>query len=120
VNPWTVIGWICLGAMGLVVLALLLFSWDVHVLPSLQRLVLHRRTRNTPPAPGQIWMQGRTYLTVTRIADNGRICLTTKVAPNGNGASWSDSPDDWRERVRARRLWLLSQDAKLKEHRRGV
>lgn len=110
-SPWTIIGWAIVGAVGLGAFILALFAWDTFVLPGLQRAVLHRRTRNTPPAKGQIWMQGRTYLTVTRIADNGRICLTTKIAPNGNGASWSDSPEDWRERVKARRLWLLSADA---------
>jgi hypothetical protein len=114
VSPWIIIGWCIVGIGALVAGLLGLFIWDTYVQPWLVGYAQHIRTRKVQPQPWQVWMQGKTALTITRIAENGRICLTTALVFNGrrhgNGASWSDSPEEWRERVKARRLWLLKDE----------
>jgi hypothetical protein len=63
--------------------------------------VRHLRTRNDVPAEGQRWIQGSRTVTVQKIMDDGRIVLSTGVRSTG----WSDSPAEWRRRVRDWRLW---------------
>jgi hypothetical protein len=115
VSPWTIIGWVVLGIIALGVLVLALFIWDTYAKPWLAGRVLHYKTRRIAPVVGQVWMQGSTGLTITDITSTGRICLTTQYVIHGlrmgNGASWSDSPDEWQRRVMGQRLWLLKTDA---------
>lgn len=100
------LGWVALGVAVLlslvIVAALSVRAWRWC---SLWRA--HLRTRATPPRKGQVWCQDfyQSQLTITRIVEDGanagRICMSS-----GN-ASWSDSPEEWRQRTRSRRLVLL-------------
>lgn len=100
-NPWSIIGW-GIVAGGCVISAFAIYAWTrIVALPALRKRRLHWETRNIAPAAGQTWRQGDSNLTVDRIADNGRIVIKSR------NASWSDSPDEWRNRVRNRRLWLV-------------
>lgn len=113
-NPWNIIGWaIVLLASSAVVVSIgpLVIGW-------IWRRYYHYKTRNIEPRQWQVWMQGDAPITVTRITEHGRICLSTahckngrQFGPFGSSASWSDSPEAWRERVRQRKLWLLVDDA---------
>lgn len=99
-NPWSIIGW-----------AIVLIGGAFAAFVVIQTIRLsfiawrdHRRTRNIPPEAGQVWLQGAVNgagYVVKRIAENGRIVLST------GSASWSDSPDEWRTRVREQRLRLV-------------
>jgi hypothetical protein len=111
VNPWSIIGWIVLGAMGVSVLVACWFALETMAMPWLWARWHHLRSRAVSPTAQQMWMQGKTRLTIKRVADNGRIVMTT-----GN-ASWSDSLEEWQDRVKSRRLWLL-RDAP-REERKG-
>ncbi len=100
-NPWIIIGW-CVVTFGCVLSLQLIYAWArIVALPALRHRRYHRQTRDVEPLPGQTWAQDGVRFHIKRIADNGRIVIET-----GRGASFSDSPDEWRERVRDRRLWL--------------
>jgi hypothetical protein len=102
-NPWTIIGWIVLVLLGASLSAILI---NVGLLPLARAIdlrVRHLRTRNDVPAEGQRWLQGGRMITVQKIMDDGRIVLSTGTG--GSSSGWSDSPDEWRRRVRNRRLW---------------
>ncbi len=107
-NPWTIIGWLTLGALALTVL----FWLAGVVLTWLTQHAAHVRTRDDAPRPGDVWSQGGVFigideLHIKRIADNGRIVIETEL-PGGSHASWSDSPEEWQRRVRNRKLWRVS------------
>lgn len=99
-NPWTIIGW-CL-----VILVMWITIWVTgyilarHIEPFVRTRYRHLKTRRIPPGAGQVWMQGGSPLEIKRVTEGGRV-----VMESGN-ASWSDSPEGWRERVKERRLWL--------------
>jgi len=102
-NPWTIIGWLLLGAFVLGVIgavAVFAFGWLVIVLP-------YYRDRKIAPEAGDVWMQGATRLYIKRITDAGRIVIETRSAVAR--ASWSDSPEEWEQRRRGRRLYRASQ-----------
>lgn len=63
------------------------------------------RSRNIPPAVGQLWNQEGSLLLITNIYDNGRIGMRSPPWSPTYG-SWSDSPEEWRDRVRNRGLFL--------------
>lgn len=97
-NPWTIIGWVIVGGAALVValcIGLAALTWFA-------KTRMHVRTRRDAPKLGDVWIQDGAPLTIDRIADNGRIVI--KSGP----ASWSDSPEEWRARVRNRKLWRSS------------
>lgn len=79
--------------------------------------ILHLRTRNTPPAPGQVWLQNGKRLYIDTIFDNGRIGIVT--GDRWCYSSWSDSPEEWRQRVRIRGLILLKDEKPPHWVRRG-
>lgn len=100
-NPWSIIGWVFVAGIGVSSL-FVVYAWArIVALPALRKRRLHRTTRDVAPAAGQTWRQGDRNLTIDRIADNGRIVIKSYTA------SWSDSPDEWKQRVRERRLWLV-------------
>lgn len=101
-SPWTIIGWLVVGLVALCV-AGILFGISRLAMGRLSARVRSRRMLDVAPAAGQRWAQGDSTLTITRIVDNGRICMTT------GAASWSDSPGEWRERVKDRNLYLKGQ-----------
>lgn len=99
-NLWTIVGWIVVAilAVRITILAVRLAAipWHFAVV-----LVRHLRTRGDAPAEGQRWRQGDATLRIKRVTDEGRIVMET------GSASWSDSPEQWRERVRNRLLWRV-------------
>ena len=103
-NPWTVIGWAVLSVMALVV-ATIVAKVGSMIGAAWLRLVRHLRTRNTPPAKGQVWIQGDSRLQIREIYDNGRIGI------QAGAGSWSDSPKEWRTRVKNRRVYLAEVGA---------
>jgi hypothetical protein len=108
VSPWSVVGsvlgWIALSLLVLIGLGLALTIIG-RVSLSVRRYVRYRRTRKTPPAAGQRWWQGTGTITVKYIAPNGRIVLESASGV----ASWSDSPEEWAERVKHRRAFLVQE-----------
>jgi hypothetical protein len=104
-NPWHLLwygfGWFF---VGICVLGMLGFAIGKVVAPMLAAFKTwrrYRKTRHIEPVADSIWDQGGSTLRITRIAENGRICMTTGTA------SWSDSPEEWKRRVRNRRLFLV-------------
>jgi hypothetical protein len=103
VNPWTVIGWLLLGAFALGVvgaISIFMLGWLAIVLP-------YYRDRKVMPKPGDVWMQGATRLYIKRITDTGRIVIETRSVVARSG--WSDSLEEWEQRRRGRRLYLASR-----------
>lgn len=109
VNPWTILwygfGWALVGVCALGIIGWVTVKIVAPIAEAICRWRRYRRTRNVAPVPGSVWDQGGSTLEITRIADNGRICMTT------GGASWSDSPSEWTERVRNRRVYLVRPPA---------
>ena len=101
-NPWTIIGWAVIAVVVLVALFVLLAFvvalWRGVVAPRWRSL----RTRHIPPAAGQVWRQNGGGLRIKRITDEGRVVIQS------GSASWSDSPEEWRERLRFRHVYLES------------
>lgn len=107
-DPWTILGWLCvtlvLAPCVFIMLALVVRLANIV----LERAAAYRRylrSRKIQPAAGQIWRQGNNHLTITRITDTGRICV--QISYGGTRSSWSDSPEEWANRVRNRRLTLV-------------
>lgn len=110
-DSWNLIGWLLLGSVALLVLRrslAVVWRWGVFK-------VAHLRTRNVPPAPWQEWMQrtpmGWRKIRVQRILDNGRIVLESGSARLGT--TWSDSPEEWKQRVRNRSCFLLGTASRI-------
>lgn len=97
-NPWTLIGWALVALISIPILFVALRLLGAVRL-TLTIRAKHYLTRNDPPAAGQRWTQDGTSLWIDRIAENGRIVIRS------GRSSWSDSPEEWRRRVRNRRLW---------------
>lgn len=108
-NPWSVLGWIVLTGCAIIA-AIFLIIAGLFLLGALRSFAVRRwryyMTRNTPPATGQQWDQNGKVMHI-RICDNGRIGC--KIGDNTCSISWSDSPEEWRNRVRGRKLFLISQ-----------
>lgn len=108
-NPWTIIGWGILVIVVAIELALALFVWDTRLEPAIATWAVHRRTRNIAPAPGQVWMRGDGHVTITGVIDDKLIWATNRLLPDSSGATWSETPDEWRARVKRQRMWLLTE-----------
>ncbi|RPH65023.1 MAG: hypothetical protein EHM89_00340 [Acidobacteria bacterium] len=106
-SPWAVIGYAVLAPIvGLVALLLLHLVVEPLITLAWARWY-HYRTRDLAPKVGDIWVQGKTNLIIEHNASgNGRIVV--KVHGVYSTAGWSDSPEEWRERVRRRKLWRLA------------
>lgn len=106
ISPWTVLGWMLVGVLGIIAtiiaIALICAFWSKIFMPWCRTMKLHLQTRNILPEKGQRWIQnGHHIINITHITDEGRICI------NSHNAGWSDSPEDWKKRVRSRKLYLL-------------
>ena len=99
-NPWDIIGWIVLTFIGtLTLLAVAGISINVYRevwLPYWK----HLRTRNVEPAVGQVWIQDESILRITDISDSGGIGIECGYA------SWRDTPEEFKQRIRNRKLYL--------------
>lgn len=122
-NPWTVIGWIILGVAALVVLFYLLrfllvllmifFGWWAI-------RALKKRALVTTPKEGQKWQQLSstkpgtwTPLYIGKVFEEGGVItgfvVRTSRSEFGDGASWRESPAEWRNRINTRDCHLVSE-----------
>lgn len=101
-KPWDIIGWCIIVACAGTV-AVVLLSWGIG---AAMPLVWHYRTRATPPAAGQRWVQDGSTLHIKRVTEAGVVLIETRGRMSTT--SWVDTPADWLERVRNRRLYLAS------------
>lgn len=106
-DPWpllkSIVGWVGLGLAGIIGL-LIALAVLVPIIKVLRNYYLHLRTRNTPPASGQVWAGWDVQYRITHIFENGVLSVKW-----GN-ASMGESPDKWAQRVRSRRLYLHERD----------
>jgi hypothetical protein len=109
----SVIIWGTAVLFALCALVISMFVWDTKIKPWLVVTVRHRRTRDTPPAAGQWWVQGDTVLKIDRIVPGGIVIQTVmRTSWPGRAISWIDSPDEWRSRVRVRRLYMIEESGR--------
>ena len=99
-KPWTIIGWIILSCIAVFIGFLLLALFAV-LKNWIGRRVLYYKTRNIPPAEGQRWVQDDAILEIGKTYPKGHFGIKS-----GN-ASWGELPEDWKQRVRSRKLFLL-------------
>lgn len=103
-NPWDILGWILVTLIGVSIVArLLIIGIDIYEKTHrfLRHYIRHLGSRNTPPAAGQYWYgEGFQTYEVTLVHDNG------VVGWRSDNVSAGDTPDQWKRRVRSRRLYL--------------
>ena len=93
--PWEIIGWMILGVVALVV-AVLGATFAIGFYLGLRE---RQRALNTEPAAGQNWDQDGKLLHIYDVL-GGRVYVRTA------NASWSESIEEWKGRVRNRHLTL--------------
>lgn len=106
-DPWTIIGWLVLllvGSLGLRILLVVL----IKVVEWVRIYIRSYRCRSIQPREGQIWVGSDSRFNIRHIYDDGRVCIWIRL-PGGGDASWSDSPQEWRARVKRRHLWLANR-----------
>jgi hypothetical protein len=104
-NPWEILGWFLVALVATWLLVNLIGPIIGIFWTAFHEWVLYRRTRNIPPEEGQVWAEGGKRIRIDRITENGRIVV--KIGSMGSSISWSDSPEEWRERVKNRKLHLI-------------
>lgn len=103
-SPWTILGWLILVVVT--ILFLLVGIWLLVVVWKKARIFFsYLRTRDTPLREGQRWLQGEDVLVIGKQHAEGHF--TIRSGP----VSWGETPEKWKERVRNRKLILLT-DAK--------
>ena len=76
-SPWDILGWLLvvwIGSMVLLKGAIIALDLYPRLRSLIRRYVRHLRTRNIPPATGQLWDQRGSNLHIKGVYDNGRIC----------------------------------------------
>lgn len=72
---------------------------------------LYARTRDVEPAVGQVWRtrSGSYQVEVVDVDEDGRVHMTLSPYPavSGMHITWADSPSEWRERLRLKRMHLV-------------
>ncbi len=104
-SPWEILGWMIVVVIGLllaIVLIGIVVSGGTYLKGKFTDRIHYMKTRNIAPAKGQRWKQDGSTLEIIDVYDNGRIGIRS-----GN-ASWSDDPEGWKNRVRNRKLRLIS------------
>lgn len=105
-NPIHILAWILIGGITIIALLLLLklavvtASFGSRMYEHHRR---HMRTRNMPPAVGQVWRQGHERLEITTVTDD---YVAVRIKSFGSIASWGESLDDWNKRVRENVMYL--------------
>ena len=94
-DPWKIIGWAVIAVVCFFAIALAATILAGVLIARAKRKI----ALNTPPAKGQVWKQDGRSLRITSV-DAGRVCMTS------GSASWSDSIEEWKKRVRNRNLTL--------------
>jgi len=103
-NPWNIIGWTIIGVLALYIFAII----AIVAYTKLIVYIAHARTRNTPIAVGQVWLQDGKKLYVESEHSNGVFGISTAPkCSSSTHASWGETAKDWEERVRNRKLILI-------------
>lgn len=105
-DPWAFIGWVVAGFLALVLLAIAAGA-VAGMVTGLKMRRQRLRSQNIPPRKGQRWQQDNGVLNIIGVSDDGRVHVRT----DGYScyASWVDTPEEWRERVRNRGLILIEE-----------
>jgi len=113
-SPWGIIGWLIITAFVVRFMLLPIVALVMLLVMNVIHLRLNILTQRVEVAAGQKYYQRSLTdptkwdtLYIARIHDNGVIGIQT--APPGSNtshASWGDDPEDWKQRVRNRRLIL--------------
>jgi len=109
VNPLHILAWIAIGVLALIAICVALFVAfvllrAVRLAPRFLRR--HLESRDTPPAVGQVWLQGNSRLEITRVTDD-HVCVRVRRAMSTS--SWCDTRAEWDDRV-ANRMLILEQE----------
>lgn len=96
-NPWTIIGWVFLSLLA-VLGALLVYASVWMFFLWARRYLKYLKTRNNAIAVGQVWSGPLHQYYVEQALDDGKFSLKSGTA------SWGESPDEWKKRVRKERL----------------
>lgn len=97
-NPWDIIGW---GVIALMALCVARIGYGYIKLKA-GRWLRYMRSRNTKPAKGQLWNQNGTILEIGDRYPAGHFTIKA-----GN-ATWGERDEEWENRVRNRKLFLVS------------
>jgi len=102
-NPWNIIGWTFIILVAVSIGGAI----TIMIFHRIKVEYLYHRSKNIPPASGQTWMQGCDRLLITNVYENGNI----GIASDGLIAttSWGETQEEWRERVKNRRLYLMKE-----------
>ena len=108
-TPWTIIGWIILAiaaCFALLILLAVFVAWK----EAFKKLNRHYKTRDIPPNKGQSWEQNGSDLYIGE--NHGKHFTIYTAEPNyslGSRSSWGETPEEWRKRVRNRKLFLKGE-----------
>lgn len=99
-NPWHVIGWIVLSVIGF---RMIIFIGAIceSLISVFKDWRQHVKTRDIPPREGQEWLQDKSVLKIGPRWPKGHFTIYT-----GN-ASWGETEEEWKQRVRNRKLILI-------------
>lgn len=100
-DPWKILGWIALALVAWCSLELAA-RIAAALKEKLSRRIAHWQTRNIPPQEGQRWQQDDAVLEIGQRWPKGHFTVRS-----GN-ASWGETDEQWRDRVRNRKLFLIS------------
>jgi hypothetical protein len=101
-NPWIIIGWIVLAVIAVPIIAKVVLA----ILEWAAKTACYFKTRNIPPVKGQKWNQNGTILEIGNRHPNGHFTVISDSL--GSRALWDQTDVQWRERVRHRKLFLVS------------
>jgi len=103
-SPWTLLGWMICVIIALPFVGFILASMVIVLqgIPNWFKCrLLHYKTRNISPKEGQRWIQGKSVIFITKVTDDGRVCIKIE------NCSWSDDVQGWKDRVKNRKLFLV-------------
>lgn len=102
-DPWKIIGWLLLFAAVLwVIWTICRLIWRARI--PVIRYYLHLKTRNITPKEGQKWWQEGAVLRIGQRYPKGHFNISSGCA------SWGETNEDWKQRVRSRRLFLIGDE----------
>jgi hypothetical protein len=106
-DPLPILGWLVIGYILLQVILRLLtaaLTASEYVAPHIRGYIKHLKTRNTPPATGQMWyfVRGKSYDWYSIINVVGDVV----VLKSGN-ASWGRTKKEWQKSIRRSHMYLL-------------
>jgi hypothetical protein len=108
-NPWNILGWLLVIIVAIPVAFIMLgliAGFFKLFKGSFDKWLKYYLTRKVKPQEGQLWQQGDSLLRIGRVHDDGSFTIRS-----GN-ASWNETPENWKKRVKNRKLYLISQPKK--------